>query len=339
MRESSHILDRIQVDFDDDHAVANAGLIQPATLAEHLGLREMFDAYVELGSAPGHANVGLKAMTLVQSLLAGGDCIDDANAMRCASTAEVLGHGVRAPSTLGTFLRSFTFGHVSQLDKVFDEALRRAWAAGAGPGDGPITIDVDSSICEVYGPAKQGARFGHTKVRGYHPLLASLAGTEEVLGVRLRGGNSHTTRGASSFLTQVFNRVRRAGASGPAVLRADSGFYNHKVTDACRKADVAFSITAKMSTGMHNAILEIPEENWEEIPYFIEGGADVAETTYRPFGQRREVRLIVRRVRPTPGSQLASLCPAQSLSACRINRKVVISRVGSPACPRSQSSS
>jgi len=123
--------------------------------------------------------------------------------------------------------------------------------------------------------------------------------------VRLRGGNSHTTRGASSFLTQVFNRVRRAGASGPAVLRADSGFYNHKVTDACRKADVAFSITAKMSTGMHNAILEIPEENWEEIPYFIEGGADVAETTYRPFGQRREVRLIVRRVRPTPGSQLA----------------------------------
>ena len=305
MRESSHILDRIQVDFDDDHAVANAGLIQPATLAEHLGLREMFDAYVELGSAPGHANVGLKAMTLVQSLLAGGDCIDDANAMRCASTAEVLGHGVRAPSTLGTFLRSFTFGHVSQLDKVFDEALRRAWAAGAGPGDGPITIDVDSSICEVYGPAKQGARFGHTKVRGYHPLLASLAGTEEVLGVRLRGGNSHTTRGASSFLTQVFNRVRRAGASGPAVLRADSGFYNHKVTDACRKADVAFSITAKMSTGMHNAILEIPEENWEEIPYFIEGGADVAETTYRPFGQRREVRLIVRRVRPTPGSQLA----------------------------------
>jgi len=307
MRESSHILDRIAVTFDDDHLVANAGLIAPATLAEHLGLRELFDSYVDLGSAAGHANVGLKAMTLVHSALAGGEFIDDANAMRCASTAEVLGHGVRAPSTLGTFLRSFTFGHVSQLDKVFDEALRRAWAAGAGPGDSPITIDVDSSICEVYGLAKQGARFGHTKVRGYHPLLASLAGTEDVLGMRLRGGNSHTTRGAGSFLAQVFNRVRRAGATGPAVLRGDSGFYNHKVTDACRKADVAFSITAKMSKSMHNAILEIEEEAWSEIPYFLEGGADVAETTYEPFGQGREVRLIVRRVKPTPGSQLALL--------------------------------
>ncbi len=215
MRESSHILDRIAVTFDDDHAVANAGLIQPATLAQHLGLRELFDSYVDLGSAAGHANVGLKATTLVHSALAGGEFIDDANAMRVAATPQVLGHGVRAPSTLGVFLRSFTFGHVAQLDKVFDESIRRAWAAGAGPGDGPITIDVDSSICEVYGPAKQGARFGHTKVRGYHPLLASLAGTDEVLGVRLRGGNANTTRVASSFLAQVFNRVRRAGVTGP----------------------------------------------------------------------------------------------------------------------------
>ena len=307
MRESSHTLDRIAVTFDDDHLVANAGLIAPATLAGHLGLRELFDSYVDLGSAPGHANVGLKAMTLVHSALAGGEFIDDANAMRCASTPAVLGHGVRAPSTLGTFLRSFTFGHVCQLDKVFDESIRRAWAAGAGPGDSPITIDVDSSICEVYGLAKQGARFGHTKVRGYHPLLASLSGSEEVLGARLRGGNANTTRGASSFLAQVFNRVRRAGATGPAVLRGDSGSYNHKVTDACRKADVAFSITAKMSKSMHNAILEIEEESWTEIPYFLEGGADVAETTYEPFGQGREVRLIVRRVKPTPGSQLALL--------------------------------
>jgi len=141
-------------------------------------------------------------MTLVQSLLVGGDCIDDADQMRTASTAEVLGHGVRAPSTLGTFLRSFTFGHVSQLDKVFDEVLRRAWEAGAGPGGGPLTIDMDSTICETYGLSKQGARFGYTSVRGYHPLVASLAGTEEVLGVRLRGGNAHTAV------------VRRASSSG-----------------------------------------------------------------------------------------------------------------------------
>ena len=110
MRSFSHSLDRISVTFDDERAVASAGLIQSATLAQHLGLGELFDEYVDLGGAPGHANVGLKAMTLVQSLLAGGDCIDDADAMRSASTERVLGHGVRAPSTLGTFLRSFTNG-------------------------------------------------------------------------------------------------------------------------------------------------------------------------------------------------------------------------------------
>lgn len=306
MRSSSHGLDRIAVTFDDDHAVANAGLIAPATLAQHLGLRELFDEHVDLGDAPGHANVGLKAMTLVHSALAGGDCIDDADRMRVASTPEVLGHGVRAPSTLGTFLRSFTWGHVAQLDAVLDEAIRRAWAAGAGPGDGPLTIDVDSTICETYGQQEQGARFGHTKVRGYHPLLATVAGSDDVLGLRLRGGNAHTGRGAASFLTQMFARVRRAGAAGELVLRADSGFYNHKVTAACRKADVRYSITVKMWRALHRLIEAIPVEDWAPIPYYLDGGADVAEIGYRPFsGRDPEVRLIVRRVKPEPGSQLA----------------------------------
>ena len=247
MRSSSHSLNRILVTFDDDHAVANAGLIQPATLAEHLGLRELFDEYVHLDAVPGHANVGLKAMTLIYSALAGGDCIEDADRMRVAATTEVLGHGVRAASTLGTFLRSFTWGHVAQLDRVFDESIRRSWAAGAGPGQGPVTLDVDSTICETYGLSKQGARFGYTNVRGYHPLLAAVAGTQEVVGVRLRGGNANTGRGVAGFLTQVFNRVRRAGATGPMVLRADSGFYSSKVTEGCRKAGVSFSITVRTS--------------------------------------------------------------------------------------------
>src|SRR3974377_1281699 len=134
MRESCHSLDRLAVTFDDDHAVANAGMILPATLAQHLGMRELFDRHVDLGDVPGGANVGLKAMTLVHSALAGGDCIDDADHMRVASTPEMLGHGVPGPSTLGTFLRSFTWGHVAQVDRVLDEALARAWAAGAGPG-------------------------------------------------------------------------------------------------------------------------------------------------------------------------------------------------------------
>jgi hypothetical protein len=305
---SSHSLDTIGVTFDDDHSVANAGLIAPATLAQHLGLRELFDQLVDLGDAPGRANVGLKAMTLIESALAGGDCIDDADRMRVAATPAVLGHAVRAPSTLGTFLRSFTWGHVAQLDRVLDQSICRAWAAGAGPGDVPVTVDVDSTICETYGLAKQGARFGHTKVRGYHPLIASLAGTDEVVGARLRGGNAHTARGAAGFLTQVFNRLRRAGATAPMLLRADSGFYNRKVTEACRQAGVNYSITVKMSKGLHKKIAAIPEADWTPIPYWIGDGADVAEIGYRPFSKRHpEVRLIVRRVKPTPGSQLALL--------------------------------
>jgi hypothetical protein len=203
MRESSHTLDRFEVVFNDERAVADAGLVLPATLAEHLGLRELFDTFVDLGEPAGSAgaNVGLKAMTLVHSALAGGDCIDDAGALRAGSTSEVLGQAVRAPSTLGTFLRNFTFGHVAQLDKVLGEAIVRAWAAGAGPEAGaPVTIDLDSSICEVYGPKKQGARFGHTKVRGYHPLLATVAGLDDVLGILLRGGNAHTGRGGERVL-------------------------------------------------------------------------------------------------------------------------------------------
>jgi hypothetical protein len=306
MRSSSHSPDRILVTFDDDHAVANAGLIQPATLADHLGLRQLFDEYVHLGATPGHANVGLKAMTLIYSALADGDCIEDADRMRVAATTEVLGHGVRAPSTLGTFLRSFTWGHVAQLDRVLDESIRRSWAAGAGPGQGPVTLDVDSTICETYGLQKQGARFGYTSRRGYHPLLATVAGTEEVVGVRLRGGNAHTGRGVAGFLTQVFNRVRRAGATGPMVLRADSGFYSSKVTETCAKAGVSYSITVKTSKALHKVIAAIKEEDWTPIPYWIDDGADVAETTYRPFSPKHpEVRLIVRRVKPTPGSQLA----------------------------------
>jgi len=138
--------------------------------------------------------------------------------------------------------------------------------------------------------------------------LATISGTEEVVGARLRGGNVHTARGAASFLAGVFARLRRAGATGPIVLRADSGFYNHKVTGQCRKAGVSYSITVKLSKGLHKVIDAIPEDSWTPIPYPIADGADVAETTYRPFSKRHpEVRLIVRRTRPAPGSQLALL--------------------------------
>ena len=165
--------DRIQIAFDDHRLVANAGLILPATLGRHLGRPELVDRHLDLGRAPGRANTGDKVMTLVASALAGGDCIDDADVLRTGGTASAIGCVVKAPSTLGTFLRSFRWGHVRQLDRVSRELLARAWSAGAGPGDGPLTIDLDSTICETYGLAKEGARdHGYTGQRGYHPLLA-----------------------------------------------------------------------------------------------------------------------------------------------------------------------
>ena len=149
--------DRIQITFDDRRLVANAGLLLPATLARHLGLPELVRQRLDLGDAPGRANTSDKMMTLVASALAGGDCIDDADVLRTGGTACTLGGTVKAPSTLGTFLRSFRWGHVRQLDRVSRELLARAWQAGAGPGDGPLTIDMDSTICETYGLAKEGA--------------------------------------------------------------------------------------------------------------------------------------------------------------------------------------
>ena len=165
--------DRIRIVFDDHRLVANAGLLLPATPARHLGLREPVDHHLDLRDAPGRANTGDKLMTLVASAIAGGDCIDDADVLRTGETACTLGGTVKAPSTLGTILRSFRWGHVRQLDRVSRELLARAWQAGAGPGDGPLTIDLDSTICETYGLAKEGARHhGYTGKRGYHPLLA-----------------------------------------------------------------------------------------------------------------------------------------------------------------------
>ena len=202
-------LDRIHVAFDDHRLVDNAGLLLPATLALHLGLVELVDHHLDLGSAPGRANTGDKLMTLVASALAGGDCIDDAAALR----AGVLGCRVKEPSTLGTFLRRFRWGHVHQLDRVSRELLARAWAAGAGPGDAPFTIDLDSTICETHGLAKEGARHhGYTGKRGYHPLLAVAAGTGEVLMSRLSEGRANTVRGAAHFLRETVGRVRYAGA-------------------------------------------------------------------------------------------------------------------------------
>ena len=258
--------DRIQIAFDDHRLVANAGLILPVTLAQHLGLRELVDNHVDLADAPGRANAGDKMLTLVASALAGGDCIDDADVLRTGGTASAIGCVVKAPSTLGTFLRSFRWGHVRQLDRVSRELLARAWAAGAGPGDGPLTIDLDSTVCETYGLAKEGARdHGYTGQRGYHPLLAIAAGTGDVLMARLRKGRANTARGAAHFLRETVGRVRYAGARGQLTVRADSGFYAHAIVAVCRKMDVRYSITIRQHARLRNIIEAIPETDWTPI--------------------------------------------------------------------------
>ena len=181
---------------------------------------------------------------------------------------------MKAPSTLGTFLRSFRWGHVRQLDRVSRELLAQAWAAGAGPGDGPLTIDLDSTLCETYGLAKEGAqRHNYAGQRGYHPLLAIAAGTGDVLMSRLRQGRANTARGASHFLRETVSRVRHAGATGQLTVRADSGFYAHALVAVCRDKDVRCSITVRQHARLRNIIEAKPEADWTPIPYWMEGAS------------------------------------------------------------------
>ena len=306
---SSHNLAGIETTFDEDNLVANAGLVAPGALAQKLGVAELIDDHLKLpDDAVGRANGGTKAMTVIGAMLAGGDSIADVDVLRAGAGPELFDQG-RAPSTIGTWLRGFIWASVRMLDAVSRQVLARAWAAGLGPDlDGDLTVDFDSTICQVYGTAKQGARFGYTKVRGYHPLLATLAGSGEVLHARMRGGNAGAARGAGSFVRETISRIRAAGATGKLTFRADSAFYSKAFITACRDHDVAVSVTVNKNTAIRRAIAAIDEDAWIPIPYWLAGGADVAETTYTAFAGTKdavELRLIVRRVRPTPGSQLA----------------------------------
>jgi DDE family transposase len=202
-----------------------------------------------------------------------------------------------AASTVGTFLRSFTFGHVRQLDRLAETALTRAWAAGAGPGDGPMTIDADSTICEVHGKAKQGASYGYTRKLGYHPLLATRADTGELLHARQRTGKANTARGMPRFVDETIGRVRRAGAAGELIFRADSGFWSAATIGRLRAHHTRFSITVRQTKPVRRAIAAIGEDAWTTIDYTPDGVAQVADTPFRGD------RLIVRRVRNTDDQQ------------------------------------
>jgi Transposase DDE domain group 1 len=244
----SRSLDRVTVTFDDEHSVADAGLFLVASLGERLGLESMIDTTVDLGHREGGFRPGRKTLTLVHAMAGGASFIDDVDVLRSGDTASVLGHRVMAPSTIGTFWRAFSFGHVRQLDRVNETALGRAWAAGAGPGAGPVTVDVDSTIIETYGYAKQGAKFGYTHHRGYHPLLATRAETGEVLHLRFRKGSAHTARGAHRFIEELAARLGRLGVSGPVAVRADSGFHSARTINTCKAKGFEFSITARQTS-------------------------------------------------------------------------------------------
>ena len=290
----------------------NAGLLPAAVLAQRVDLAGLIDERLRL--AEHGASSGTKALTVIGSMLAGGDSIDDVAVLRSGGTGSLF-DATRAPSTVGSWLRAHKWSNVRQLDAVSRELLARLWAAGAGPADlsAPLTIDIDSTIVEVQGRKKQGAAFGYTKVRGYHPQLATCAQTGQVLMSRLRGGSAGAARGAASFLTETVSRVRHAGATGQLTVRADSAFYSKAVLSTAAKLDVRFSVTARQDKRIRAAIDAIEESAWQPIPYWLStpevSGADVAETAFTAFASdkrhARQVLLVVRRVRPTPGSQLA----------------------------------
>jgi hypothetical protein len=302
----SHGLDRVDVIFDEPNLVANAGLLLVATLSARLELEALIDATVRLVGRVGGARPGRKVLTLVHAMIAGASHIDHADMLRAGSTAGVLPHRVMAPSTLGTFLRAFTFGHVRQLEAVIGRVLERAWAAGAGPGAGPLVIDVDSTICEVDGKHKQGAGFGYTKVLGYHPILATRADNGEVLHARMRKGQANTQRGARRFLDELVARVRRAGATGELTVRVDAGFWSNNTITTLGRLDVRYTMAVRTSTkGVSAAIARIPGNAWTTIDYSADGEAQVAECAYTTgTGRRRTTRrLIVRRTRLTDTAQ------------------------------------
>lgn len=314
MQVSSYDLERLDVVFDDDHGVPNAGVLLVARLSEVLGIEAVTDRCVRLGKRVGAYRPGRKLLTLLHSIVLGGDFIDDVGVLRAGSTCNVLGHQVMAESTCGTFLRSFTFGHVRQLDRVSGILLKRAWGLGCGPGDDPLIIDLDSTVAQTYGTKKQGTGFAYTKVVGYHPLIATRASTGEILHIRQRTGSAGSGRGMNRFISETMARIRRAGATGQVTLRADSGFFSMRFIATLIRLNARFSITVPQNPAVRRLTAGIGDKTWTPIPYPEGGIAEVSETKYKTY------RLIVRRTRPTPTNQ-SELWPDFEYHAFITNRE------------------
>ena len=287
-------LDGVRVVFDDDRVVSDAGIALVATLAGRLGIEALVGRFVTLRrDRPGAANAGRKVMALVFAMLLGADCIDDCDVLRAGRTRRLLGGWLPAPSTLGTFLRAFTFGHVRQLDRVLDEALTRAWRAGAGPGAERLIVDVDSFIGQTYGYQKEGVGFGYTKQRGYHPLLA-LQGHDRRDPARsvAQGTGEHPAR--CRALRRGADRPRQAGRRDRReAFQSRLGVLEPQADRAgLESAGWLYSISVRLQFWVPDAIKAIPESAWQPLEdYSQDGEAQIAETT--AHGRR----LIVRRTR------------------------------------------
>jgi hypothetical protein len=316
-----HSLARTSASFDDPNLVSHAGLIPVMALAQRAGLAGLIAGLVRPGGDCG-VNAHLKVPCLVAGMAAGADSIDDMGLLRHGAMPALFG-GVRAPSTLGSHLRCYTWGNVSQLEKAGREFLvNLAGRAPLLPGAGTLAfIDIDSMQKRVYGHNKQGARFGHTKiqgksllVRGLNALAATIStplSAPVIAATRLRGGNAASARGAASLAARAIGTARACGCTGTIIVRLDSAFYNAAVIGAIRRGGARFSVTAPANASIRAAIAAIPEDAWTAIRYpraiwddqlgaWI-SDAEVAEAQYTAFASKKgeavTARLIVRRVR------------------------------------------
>jgi hypothetical protein len=301
--------------FDDPNLVSCAGLAPVLQLAERAGLQQLVAGHVRIDK-PGARNAHLKVPCLVAGMVAGADSIDDMDLLRHGAMGRLFG-GVRAPSTLGTFLRSFTFGHVRQLDAVASRLLiDLAGQAPLLPGAAELAyLDIDDTVRQTYGYAKHGAGRGYTGVKGLNALLAIVStpsSSPVIAAARLRKGSANSARGADRFVSDVLITARKAGATGELVLRADSAYYGHDVIAAALRQDARFSVTARQDKAVRKAIASIDPDSWTTINYtnavFDEdqqrwiSDAEVAEIDYTAFTSKAKAkhvraRLIVRRVK------------------------------------------
>ena len=316
-----HSLAKTRATFDDPNLVSHAGLVPVMALAGRAGLGDLVAEHVRPGGECG-VNAHLKVPCLAAGMAAGADSIDDMALLRHGAMSTLFG-GVRAPSTLGSHLRSYTWGNVSQLEKAGREFLAElARQSPLLPGAGTLAfIDIDSMQKRVYGHQKQGARFGHTKiqgksllVRGLNALAATIStplSAPVIAATRLRGGNAASARGAASLAARAIATARDCGCTGMIIVRLDSAYYNAAVISAIRSQGARFSVTAPMNASIRAAIAAVPEDAWTPIRYpraiwddqldAWVSDAEVAETGYTAFaskkGQAVTARLIIRRVR------------------------------------------